>query len=369
MNKDGILLTGANGYLGLCLSRRLLTQSDSILHLCLRACDKATFEQKSSMILSRFAGFEKRLFFYPVELSQTNPFAAVNPAAITRIIHAAAVTRFNVEADLASEINIKGTEKILDFARSCPHLSKFLLLSSVYAAGLCTGTVLEKRLEGSSGFANYYESSKWQAEEELFSHYGDLPWNVLRIATIIADDEHGRVTQLNAVHNTLKLLYYGLLSLFPGRQETPVYFVTAEFVEAATLAVIERSELRQIYHLCHQSQESAKLGELLDVVLQTFASYADFRNRRVLKPLWSDQESFQLLSEGVAQLAAGSVVNQAVSSVAPFAKQLFAGKDFRNDNLLSIMPDYRPADPLVLIENMSNYLAGTKWGRSVPYAS
>ena len=41
-----------------------------------------------------------------------------------------------------------------------------------------------------------------------------------------------QVTQHNAVHNTLQLLYYGFISTLPGSPATPVYLVTGDFVEA-----------------------------------------------------------------------------------------------------------------------------------------
>jgi hypothetical protein len=58
---------------------------------------------------------------------------------------------------------------------------------------------------------------------DLIAAGGELPLSVARLATVIADEERGAVTQFNAFHNTLKLFYYGPLSLMPGNPATRLY--------------------------------------------------------------------------------------------------------------------------------------------------
>src|SRR5207244_9773870 len=94
----------------------------------------------------------------------------------------------------------------------------------------------------------------------------------------------------------------------------------------------------------HTRAESATLGELVDVGFATFALDAAFARRRVLKPLYSDADAFDLLAGGVRSFV-GGVVNQAVSSVTPFARQLFVTKDLHNDQLRAALPGYRAPDP------------------------
>ena len=63
--------------------------------------------------------------------------------------------------------------------------------------------------------------------------------SVLRLPTIIADGDDGQVTQYNAFHNTLKLYFYGLLSLVPGDPSTPVSLATAAFTTAAITRLLD----------------------------------------------------------------------------------------------------------------------------------
>src|SRR5262249_28275867 len=156
------------------------------------------------------------------------------------IIHTAAVTKFNVDSETAESVNIQGAEKLLKFASRCDSLETFGLLSTVYASGLKAGTIEELPLEDVS-FANHYERSKCASETKLMRDFDYLPWRILRVATVIADDHSGCVTQFNAFHNTLKLLYYGLLSLIPGNPGTPLYFVTGDFVANAVFKAMQNA--------------------------------------------------------------------------------------------------------------------------------
>ena len=57
------------------------------------------------------------------------------------------------------------------------------------------------------------------------------------------------------------------------------------------------------------------------------------------------------------------VMSQALSSVAPFAKQLFVDKDIRNDHLDALLSDYNTPKPIEFIANTCRYLVDTRWGK------
>ena len=362
MSARQVLITGADGYLGIRLARKYLEGTGRRVALWVRAVDENEFQAKKELLARQIDDHQDRASYHWGDLVDDEPFDSLDPADINTVIHSAAVTRFNVDEVTAREVNINGTEKVLRFARGCPGLEAIGLLSTVYASGLKAGAVEEAPLDGSSGFANHYERSKWLSENTLLTEYDSLPWRILRVATVIADSDSGRVSQYNAFHNTLKLFYYGLLSLIPGKAETPVYFVTGEFAAGSVFELMHNSQYRAIYNVAHSEAESLTLGELIELAFETFEQDDGFRSRRILRPLFSDAESFDLLVEGISAFG-GGIVNQAVSSVAPFGKQLFIRKQILNHNVVAALKDYRAPDPRRLIRNTCEYLVRTRWGK------
>lgn len=358
-----VLITGGNGYIATRLARHYLLQSEMDVVLWLHADSMAEFEQKRAKLSARFQDFEQRVEYRAGNLTTAQPFAGIDPLTIDVVVHAAAVTRFNVEQELAREVNIDGARKLFEFSRRCRYLQRFALLSTVYSSGLRPGEISEAAFDSHAGFANYYESSKWEAENTLISRYGDLPWQIFRIATIIADDDDGTVSQYNAFHNTLKLLYYGLLPILPGKPDTPLYFVTGRFVTESIYRLLAHASMHGIYHVAHSSMESLSLDALMELTFQTFNREPEFTRRRVLRPLYADEQTFARLAESIQGMS-GAVIRQAVSSVTPFSKQLFFRKDVQNSRLVSQLGNYRAPDQPQLIEKVCKNLMQTRWGRA-----
>lgn len=344
------LITGGGGYLGFRTARRLLdtTQEDLLLWT------------HHSTAFTKWFQDQPRIRLFGGELTLAEPFAGIDPRTVRRIVHSAAVTRFNVDPETATAVNVEGTRKLLRFAASCPSLQSVDLLSTIYVAGLREGVIDEEPSCDPTGFANEYERSKWYAERLLIEHFSDLPWRIVRIATVIAHDSAGQVVQQNAVHNTLKLLYYGLLSLVPGKPEVPLYFVSGDFASAAIVAVMQNGPLHNVFHVCHTREESLTLREFIDTIFEAFETDPKFRARRALKPLYTDAESFEMLMRQVSNFSAG-ILGQAAGSVAPFARQLFSTKEFRNQRVRALLPA-QPPDPKQLVWKVCQNLIDSRFG-------
>jgi nucleoside-diphosphate-sugar epimerase len=353
-----ILITGGAGYLGQRVAERVLEHSDASVVLWLHGDPAAPPPLPHA--LARFAA---RIDVTAGDLGRADAFATIDPRTITHIVHAAAVTRFNVEADLADRVNLGGARQVYELAARCAKLEHLVQVSTVYVAGLRDGEIDERPLQRAPRFANHYERSKWEAEQLLLEHYAHLPATIARVATVIADDLGGPVTQKNAVHNTLRLLFHGLLSLVPGEATTPVYFVTGKLVVDALAALVLGKQRPRVVHVCHGAEESATLGDLVDVAFEVFAADAGFRSRRLLKPLLVDAESFEMLVSGIDGFG-GDAVRQALASVAPFARQLFSKKHVKNEQLRALLPDYSAPPPTELVRKTVETLVETRWGKA-----
>jgi nucleoside-diphosphate-sugar epimerase len=356
-----VLITGAGGYLGRRLARRLLETTDRELILWLRGRDASDVAEKRAALEALYKPWGSRVTLAFGDLEAENPFETVEASSVGTLVHGAAIIRFNVSEEDARRTNLEGTEKLLRFADRCRNLEHLGLISSVYSSGLKSGPVEEVLFRGDDGFCNFYERSKWESEQALVSRHGHLPHSLIRLATIIADDDAGAVTQYNAVHNTLMLFHYGLLSLIPGHAETPLYFITGDFAVDAVLASLAAGP-GKIHHVSHRREESISLGAFVDAAFDQFNEDEGFRSRRLLKPLYADQPTFDILVDGMKSFG-GGVVNDSLSSITPFARQLFIAKDIRNDALRAVMPSYRAPDPTTLMKNVCRYLVRTKWGR------
>ncbi len=353
-----VLITGGGGYLGGRLGRRLLDQGDHDVVLTVRS-DAA--REALAGDLGLWAG-EVRIVV--ADLTGDDPFDQIDDGLtrrITRIVHTAAVTRFNVERDLAQRVNVEGTAQVLALARRCPRLERLAQLSTVYATGLREGAITEEPDDGAAGFANAYEWSKWAAELLVVAEDA-LPWTLLRVATVVADDERGAVTQYNAFHETLKLCFYGLLSLLPGRGDTPLYLVAGDAVVDAVARLSDPGCAGGVYHLAPERPDAITLDEVLALVFARFEEVEEFRRKRILRPLLADPESFDLLVGGVTSFA-GSVVNQALANVVPFARQLYVTKELDNRRLRAALGDYRAPDAAALVAATVDHLVEHRWGR------
>ena len=283
-----------------------------------------------------------------------DPFAAVDPRPITRIVHAAAATRFDVDAGTAYRSNVRATEQVVAFARRCPRLESLTVLSTIYASGLAQGPIAEAPLPD-RGFANNYEQSKWAAEQVVIA--SDLPWRVARLATVIADDRSGAVTQHNAFHRTLDLWFHGLLPVLPGRPDTPLYVISGRYATEAVVALTAPGH-DGVYHLAPCADATPPLADIVGLVAAAFEEDATFRGRRVDRPPLVDQASFDLLAGAVGTFRA-SLAGQAVAALAPFARQLYSVKQVETGRLRTVAPD----DPRQLVSAACRWLVRTRWGR------
>lgn len=355
------LLTGASGYLGRKILQNLAMDGEQVI-VPLRAKDQGDFQNRSEKILAVMPDKARgQVQFIHADLSSLREALRPQAKDITKIVHNAAVTAFNVDEQTANQVNRDGTLEMLKLADECGRLDQLLYVSTVYASGMSSGAIEEKIFEPRPEFANHYERSKWESEQILTAR--SLPWTIARVATVIADDDSGRVIQQNAIHNTLKLFFYGLISLLPGFKKTPIYLVQGDFVANAISEISKKANAKDIFHVCHDQQSAVTLEKFMDLAYEEFMKDEGFKSRRLLKPLFADEKSFETLANNMKNFG-GSVLSQGLASVAPFGKQLFIAKDIRNEHLKATLSAYQRPDMEQLIRQTCAHLAQTKFAKA-----
>jgi nucleoside-diphosphate-sugar epimerase len=345
------LITGADGYLGRRIAAALAGDE---LVLTVRAHDATELAHKR-VRLGRALGTARRITVVPVDLREPGALAELDPRPITHIVHAAAITRFGVDRETAGQVNLGGTARVREFAERCARLERLVVLSTLYTAGRRQGEVSEVR-HHDAGFVNHYEWSKWASEERVLDPPA-LPVVVARLPTVIADDDGAAVGQYNAFHHTLRLFYYGLLTLLPGDPATPLSLATAGFTVEAVTALLDAEP--GIYQVC---PGPVPLGVAVETAFTTFDRDAAFRRRMLPRPIPCDWDSFSDLAGAVNGLRGGPL-HEVLASVVPFAEQLYLPKRFRTERLRSAWPDYRARDPVALVESVTTRLVASRWGR------
>lgn len=86
------------------------------------------------------------------------------------------------------------------------------------------------------------------------------------------------------------------------------------------------------------------MGALVDLGFSAFNEDPSFKARRILKPLFTDEKAFNSLVQSV-QGFGGQVLAQAVTSIAPFGRQLYITKNMINKNLKAHDPSFTDFDP------------------------
>ena len=247
---------------------------------------------------------------------------------ITTIVHAAADTRFGVDAHVAQRTNVGGTSNLLAFAARCPKIERVLALSTTHVAGRRTGRILEPQLEHTAGFVNQYEASKYEAELALRERMADLPVAVCRISTAIGDSVDGTIVRPGAIHHAVRLMYAGLAPMIPGDEQSPVDFVAVDHVaRAVAWLATDGFEPGCTWHLCAGS-DTIRAGELLDLTMDCFLRYRPaWRRRAIERPAVVDLPTFELFCESADQ-AGTPTLRAAAAVMAAFAPQLAFPKQF-----------------------------------------
>ena len=222
-----VLLTGATGFVGREILARFLEREDRDVFALVRADDDegAAGRLPAHPRLKAVAG--------DIEQAGLGLSAEAREhlrQEVTTVVHCAASVSFDMSLDDSRSVNVEGTRRILELARTCPGLERLTYISTAYVAGEPGRLFREDELAVGQRFRNPYERSKFEAELALRSEGADLPLQILRPSIVVGDSATGRTSSFNVLYGPLKAFARGKVPAIPARREAPVDIVPVDYV-------------------------------------------------------------------------------------------------------------------------------------------
>ncbi|MDX6676292.1 MAG: hypothetical protein QOE31_344 [Solirubrobacteraceae bacterium] len=279
---DGVLLTGATGFVGMELLARYLQLTDRRVFVLIRARDDEHARERLRETLRCALGCDApwagRVRALAGDITQDglglDPAVALQVAGeISEIVHGAASVSFDLGLEQSRAINVAGTRRMLAFAELCRldgGLRRFTYVSTAYVAGLHRGRFMEDDLMVGQRFRNAYEQSKFEAELAVCAYAERLAITIVRPSIIVGDRHSGWTASFNVLYWPLRALAKGAYPVLPARRSAPVDVVSVDYVADAIVALAGLPEAAGgTYHLT-ASASASSIGELLALAVARF---------------------------------------------------------------------------------------------------
>jgi long-chain acyl-CoA synthetase len=355
-----VLLTGATGFLGGQIARRLVHEADLTVIALVRAESQPAAARRLSRIWWDWPELSIALSAGRMEVIQGDvslPHVGLDEASysrlakrITHIIHNAADLRFDAPLDELRKTNVNGTANLLELACLAQRdhgLERFAHVSTAYVAGRRSGAIAEADLTGEHGFSCAYEQSKYEAERLVQAAKSELPVSVFRPGMIVGAADTGEIRTFNTFYFPLRLYMSGKLPIIPADPAMPVNVIPVDYVAEAVVRLTFCPEARGLtFHLTAPTGSLPRVGELLEFVRAWAREHLGLRLRRpvfVRLPLPErryrpdrDPEKRSVIRAEVQRRLLGSELRGLLTYLPYFDER----KQFRRDNVDRLLGPY-----------------------------
>jgi thioester reductase-like protein len=278
---DGVLLTGATGFLGMELLLRYLERTERRVYALVRGADDQEVAARMRQTLLALCGaghpYAERVVAVRGDLTLPDLGLRHNGDEliehVSEIVHAAASVSFDLGLESARAVNVEGTRRMIEFAQRCHErggLRRFSYISTAYVAGEHAGCFSEDELDVGQSFRNAYEQSKFEAESLVARSRDRLPVTVLRPSIIVGERESGWTASFNVLYWPLRAFARGAYVALPARRDSPVDVVPVDYVADAIFLLAQAREAEgATFHLVAGAHAST-VGELLELATAYF---------------------------------------------------------------------------------------------------
>nr|WP_295083388.1 SDR family oxidoreductase [uncultured Roseateles sp.] len=269
-------VTGATGFIGKRLVKKLLARRGSTVHFLLR---EESWDKLPDLL--QFWGVAKNRV-QPIKGDLCGKKLGVSAEDIKRlkgqidhVYHLAAV--YDLKADEAAQMsaNIDGTRSMVEFAQAVDagHVHH---VSSIAAAGLYEGVFREDMFDEAEGLDHPYFKSKHESEK-IVRKECKRPWTVYRPAMVVGDSHTGEMDKVDGPYYFFKLIQR-LRQILPpwmpsiGLEGGRINIVPVDFVVNA------------LDHISHQQRKTGACFHLVDPMGYRVGDVLDIFSRAAHAP-------------------------------------------------------------------------------------
>ncbi|KAB2906688.1 MAG: SDR family oxidoreductase [Burkholderiaceae bacterium] len=261
-------VTGATGFIGKRLVKKLLERKGAVVHFLIRpeSADKVAE-------LRGFWGVGPARAI-PVHGDLTAKKLGVSAADIKALkgqidhfYHLAAVYDLAADEETQVAVNIEGTRNTVELARAID-AGHFHHVSSIAAAGLYEGVFREDMFEEAEGLDHPYFQTKHESEK-IVRQDCKRPWTVYRPAMVVGDSTTGEMDKIDGPYYFFKLIQRMRQLLPPwmpavGLEGGRVNIVPVDFVVHALHAISHQQGIGgRCFHLV--DPVGYRVGDVLDI--------------------------------------------------------------------------------------------------------
>ena len=261
-------VTGATGFIGKRLVRRLLEHRGAVVHFLVRR----ESEHKVAALRARWGVGEGRAIPVFGDLTRERLGVSAEDIAalqgrIDHVFHLAAV--YDLQADAASQVaaNIEGTRNAVRFAEAVG-ARHFHHVSSIAAAGLYEGVFREDMFDEAENYEHPYFRTKHEGEA-IVRRECTVPWTVYRPGMVVGDSRTGEMDKVDGPYYFFKLIQKTRRLLPPwmptiGLEGGRINLVPVDFVVAALDHISRQEGIEgRCYHLVDPA--GYRVGDVLDL--------------------------------------------------------------------------------------------------------